>query len=98
MDYEISTTQAKFMDMELHMERMMYMPWFARDLSEFLGTVADLRKIRHWLGDPGRFYMIPGVTKKYVTLVFRYDNHLVAYEQNSLGDRTGVCRELIVPS
>lgn len=94
--YEIDTFQAKFMDMELHMERTMYTKWFLRDLSEFLGTIADPKKIRHWLGDPGRFYMIPGVVKKYITLVFRYENHLIAYEQDWLLATSGVCRELIV--
>lgn len=84
--------------MEKHFERIMYTQWFARDLSAFLGKEADPKKIRYWLGDPGRYYMIPGVIKKYITLVFRYEDHLVAYEQDWLLATSGVCRELIVPT
>jgi hypothetical protein len=98
MDYELDMYQAKAAAMDLHMERVMYTPWFYRDLSDFLGTLPDTRRIQVWLGDPGRFYLQPGTTKKYVTLVFRYEHHLIAYEQDSLNNRNGICRELIVPS
>jgi hypothetical protein len=98
MDYELDLFQAKSAAMDLHMERILYTAWFHRDLEDFLGTLPDIRRVQQWLGDPGRFYLKPGTTKKYITLVFRYEDHLIAYEQDTLDDRSGICRELIVSS
>jgi hypothetical protein len=84
--------------MDMHMDETIQTPWFLRDLADFLGTVPDLSRIEVWLGDPRKVYLKPGQVRKYITFVFVYGEQVIAYEQDSLNYRSGICRELIVSS
>lgn len=90
--YECGNSEREMSQMmDLHMERVIYKPWFKHALTMCFCMPVDVRNVHTWTGSVAPYFMRPGRFRKYITLVFRfnyaYDCQL---EQNSLDDNSGV--------
>lgn len=88
---DLSRYNSELMNSQL--ERVLYTPWFKLELVKMFGPTADISKVRLWLGPCGCHWLREGKFKKYITVVFTYDNRRLALEQDDLRASEGVVRD-----
>jgi hypothetical protein len=92
--------RAASQEMDRHFHDLLYTTWFKNDLARFLQRLPSspknaepvIRDLSLWAGSIGAYWCRPGQIKKYITLIVRYQAHLLAYEQDTLDDCDGVFR------
>jgi hypothetical protein len=90
MSHHEENYDPRMYDMESHLYKVIYTPAFKTAFQEFFGEEMDRRWFHLWYGPIGSYWLQPGESKKYITLIVDYKNKKASYEQDSLTNPEGV--------
>lgn len=91
MSHHEEMYQSGMWEMMSHFERVLYTPAFKRAYEDYFGSPFDYKRISLWSGHIAPYWLKPGTSKKYVTLIVSYRPYtlhtgpvVAVYEQDDL--------------
>lgn len=90
MSHHEENYDERMFKMESHLYRVLYTPAFKDAWLNFFESSPVFTEMRLWYGPIQSYWLKPGQTKKFITLVLEYRGKQVVYEQDSLDTPEGV--------